>query len=70
MALETPATPAEHKRISTARARAALRGIVLHELLSDSGSPEFIGTHGAWTHSFRTVEEVENWLNGTDGEQA
>jgi hypothetical protein len=55
------------KRVATAKARAALRGIVLHPLADDRGRPEFVATQGAWTRSFGTIEAVEVWLDRVEG---
>lgn len=60
----------EAKRLATARARAALRGIVLHQLADDRGRPEFVATQGAWTRSFTTIEAVEAWLDQREGRQS
>lgn len=59
--------PAALKRIATARARAALRGIVLHVLSDDGGRVEFVVTQGFWTRSFTELEFVETWLDRIEG---
>jgi hypothetical protein len=64
------ATLVDAKRVATAKARAALRGIVLHQLADDSGRPEFVATQGAWTRSFSTIEAVEAWLDQREGRQS
>lgn len=58
------------KRIATAKARAALRGIVLHQLPDDRGRPEFVATEGPWTRSFSSIEAVEAWLDQREGRPA
>lgn len=64
------ATLVDAKRAQTARARAALRGIVLHQLVDDRGRPEFVATEGPWTRSFSTIEAVEAWLDQREGRQS
>ena len=63
-------TLVDAKRVATAKARAALRGIVLHQLADDHGRPEFVATEGPWTRSFGAIEEVEEWLDQREGRPA
>lgn len=58
------------KRASTAKARAAMLGIVVHVLQGDDGRPEWIATRWALTKSFRDLAEFEGWLDRVDGRRA
>jgi hypothetical protein len=58
---------AHAKRLATAQARAALRGMVLHCIENDAGRPTFIATFHALTKSFADLAEVELWLAMVDG---
>lgn len=55
------------KRVATAKARAALLGIVVHELRADDGGPEWIATRWALTRAFRSVDELAAWLDRVEG---
>lgn len=50
------------KRLASATARAALRGIVLHSLEADDGGLLLIATQFHLTKSFNSLDEVEAWL--------
>lgn len=63
----TTLPPADAKRIATATARAALRGITLHQLWDDRGRPDFIASWQALTRSFSSIEDVEAWLGRVEG---
>lgn len=58
------------KAFETARARCALRSIVLHRIEDDAGRPLFIATFHALTKHFDTLDEVEQWLLAVDGKPA
>lgn len=62
--------PDQLKRLATARARAALRGVIVHHLLDDAGRPEYVATQGPWTVSLRTLDELEAWLDRIEGRHA
>lgn len=52
---------ADHdKRLATCRARAALRGITMHQLPG-----EIVFSRGALTKSVETLDEAERWLDFT-----
>lgn len=51
------------KRQDTARARTAMISGQLHIMVGDDGLPLLIATCGAWTQSFRSLEQVEAWLD-------
>jgi hypothetical protein len=55
------------KRLATARARAALRGIALHALEDDRGAPLYVASWNALTRQFGDLAEVERWLARMDG---
>lgn len=63
-------SPDQLKRLATARARAALRGLVVHAMPDDAGRHEFIVTQGAWTASLRTICDLERWLDRIEGRRA
>ena len=54
---------AEEKRLATAIARAALRGIVLQRLEADTGGVVFIASRGALTRQFDDLAAVQAWLD-------
>jgi hypothetical protein len=54
------------KRVATAQARAARRGITLHQIEGDDGDPLFIGTFHALTKQFSDLAEVDTWLDHVD----
>lgn len=58
------------KRLATARARAALRGITLHHTDDDRGAPLFVASMQALTRSFDDLAEVEKWLDKIEGKAA
>lgn len=64
------ATQTHDKRLATARARAALRGIVVHAMPNDAGLVEYIVTQGAWTRALASIEELETWLDRIEGVRA
>lgn len=66
----TAPPPADAKRISTATARAALRGITLHQLRDDRGRAEFVVRWRALTRSFSNIDDVEAWLVRVEGSRA
>ena len=53
----------DHKRLATAQARAALRGITLVVTDSDHGSPLFVASLHSLTKAFDELAEVESWLD-------
>jgi len=65
--VQTLLTALEQKRLATAKARAALRGIVLQVIESDAGRPEFIASLHALTRAFTSLGDVETWLNRIEG---
>jgi hypothetical protein len=60
-------TPDQLKMLSTARARAALRGVVVHCMPDDTGSPEYVVTQGPWTVALKSLDELEAWLDRIEG---
>lgn len=54
---------AEAKRMATATARAALRGIVLQRIEADGGGAVFIASKGALTRQLGDLAAVEAWLD-------
>ncbi len=59
-------TSAPDKRFATAQARAALRGITLHQVDGDFGWPVFVASIFALTRQFNSLDEVESWLQGIE----
>lgn len=57
---------AARKRVATAQARAALRGMTLCCIEGDDGRPLFIASFHALTRSFTDLAEVEAWLERVD----
>lgn len=55
------------KAFETARARCALRSIVLHRIEDDGGYEVFIATQSAYTRRFASLVELEQWLLAVDG---
>lgn len=55
------------KRLATARARAALKGIVLTTTQADNGATVHIASQGAWLREFRAIDELEAWLDRVEG---
>jgi hypothetical protein len=55
------------KRLATARARAALRGVVVHAMPDDTGRPEYVVTQGPWTVALKSLDELEAWLDRIEG---
>lgn len=51
------------KRLANATARAALRGIALHQLEADDGGLLLIATQWHLTKSFSSLDEAESWLD-------
>lgn len=66
MTAAAPTAPAD-KRVATLRARAALQGIVMHDLKGDDGTPEYVVTKWALTRAFRSLDELEAWLDRVEG---
>lgn len=62
--------PDQLKRLATARARAALRGVVVHHMLDDTGRPEYVVTQGPWTVALKSLDELEAWLDRIEGRRA
>jgi hypothetical protein len=58
---------ADAKRFATARARAALRGMLLHRIDGDDGRAVFIATYRALTKHFASLDELDRWLEKVDG---
>lgn len=58
------------KRLATAQARAALRGIALHVLEDDRGAALYVASLHAMTRQFDDLAAVETWLNGLDAAAA
>lgn len=59
---------AEAKRLATLAARAALRGVVVHEIQGDFG-PQIIASRWALTRSFdgpARLDAIEGWLDRVD----
>jgi len=54
------------KRLVTAQARAALRGIALHALEDDRGAALYVASLHALTRQFGDLAEVDAWLDGLD----
>jgi hypothetical protein len=57
---------AQAKRQANAKARAALRGIVVHVSRDEKGSVEYIATRWALTKAFSgasALDELEAWLD-------
>ena len=59
-----------HKRLATARARAALRGITLHVLEDDRGSALYVASLHALTRQFDNLAAIESWLDSLDAPTA
>lgn len=67
-AVSTAPGPADlRKRLANCKARCALVGGVLHELIGDDGRPEYIVTKWALTRAFRSLDELEAWLPRVEG---
>jgi len=58
------------KRLATAQARAALRGIALHALEDDRGDALYVASLHALTRQFDDLAAVEGWLDGLDAPAA
>jgi hypothetical protein len=52
----------DRKRLATAQARAALRGIELQVTDNDRGAPLYVASMHALTRAFDDLAEVETWL--------
>lgn len=61
------AVGAVDKRLATARARAALKGIVFTTTEADDGAVIHIASQGAWLREFRAIDEPETWLDRVEG---
>jgi hypothetical protein len=57
------------KRLATAQARAALRGIALHILEDDRGRALFVVSRDALTRQFDDLASVESWLDCLEAAQ-
>ncbi len=55
-------SPQVEKCIATAKARAALRGVVLHVTEDDHGDPLYVAVQGAMTRHMTSLDEVERFL--------
>lgn len=55
------------KAFATLRAEAALAGVTLHLCEGDDGKPEYVATRWALTRSFRSLDEVSEWLERVMG---
>jgi hypothetical protein len=67
--------PIDAKRLSTAKARAALLGVELHETDGGAGTRVLIATKTAWamTRAFEgpsALIDVERWLDRMEGRPA
>jgi hypothetical protein len=67
--------PIETKRLATAKARAALLGVELHDTQGDTGERVLIATKTAWamTRAFEgpsALADVERWLDRMEGRPA
>lgn len=51
------------KRVTSARARAALRSVVMHVMPGATGKPEFVFVRGGLSRSVDTIEAAEAWLD-------
>lgn len=60
-------TVANEKRLSTLVARAALVGVVVHQIDSDFGGEEFVASRWALTKAFSTMDALEAWLDRVTG---
>lgn len=63
------ATP-DAKTFATLQARCALAGVVLVRTEGDDGAPEFVVSRWALTRAFRSLVEVEQWLQRVTGRAA
>ena len=62
--------PDQLKRLATARARAALRGVIVHAMPDDAVRPEYVGTQGPLTVALKSLDELEAWLDRIEGRRA
>lgn len=58
---------ANAKRLATATARAALRGIVVHVIDGDFLPQRYIATRWALSKEFRRLDDLEAWLDLVTG---
>lgn len=58
---------ADAKRLATATARAALRGIVVHVIDGDFLPQRYIATRWALSKEFKRIEDLESWLDLVTG---
>lgn len=56
----------DRKRLSTLSARAALAGIAVHVLDTDTGTVEFIATRWSLTKAFDSLDALAFWLDTLD----
>lgn len=60
----------QQKLFATLQARAALRGIVLVESHTETGSVEWIASKHAMTKAFSSLAEVDSWMLMVEGRRA
>jgi hypothetical protein len=65
-----PQTPEQAKRLSTAIARAALVGVIVHRIEGDFLPEVFIATKWALTREFTDLDALEAWLDRVTGKPA
>ena len=58
------------KRLSSAIARAALIGVIVHRIESDFGGEEFIASRWALTKAFSSLDALEAWIDRVAGPKA
>jgi hypothetical protein len=63
-------TPEGAKRLSTAVARAALKGVIVHRIEGDFLPEVFIATKWALTREFTDLGALEAWLDRVLGKTA
>lgn len=68
--MNAPQTPAAAKRLSTAIARAALVGVIVHRIEGDFLPEVFIATKWALTREFTDLSALEAWLDRVTGKTA
>lgn len=70
MTAQQLAAALDPKRLATAQARAALAGITVQVIESDSGGPELIASRWVLTKRFDGLTELEAWLTAVTGKAA
>ncbi|MEB0059249.1 hypothetical protein [Variovorax sp. LG9.2] len=58
---------ADLKRFTTLQARAALSGVVVHNLKDDRGQPEYIVTKWSLTKALSSLDALEAWIDQMTG---